>query len=61
MEDVDAGSTRETPVLESGNQELEETLVIRQEEFPELDDRNEDSVEELTDKKVEKIYVDSAK
>ncbi|XP_028283440.1 telomerase protein component 1 [Parambassis ranga] len=53
MEDVDAGSTRETPVLEaeSGNQELEETLVIRQEEFPELDDRNEDSVEELTDKK----------
>ncbi|XP_039671900.1 telomerase protein component 1 isoform X3 [Perca fluviatilis] len=49
----DAGATVELPVLEtdSGNQELEQTMVIRQEEFAELERGSENIEEELKDKK----------
>lgn len=50
----DAGATMELPVLEtdSGNQELEQTMVIRQEDFAELERGNENIGEELKEKKV---------
>ncbi|XP_031153943.1 telomerase protein component 1 isoform X2 [Sander lucioperca] len=49
----DAGATMELPVLEtdSGNQELEQTMVIRQEDFAELERGNENIGEELKEKK----------
>ncbi|XP_034743030.1 telomerase protein component 1 isoform X2 [Etheostoma cragini] len=49
----DARATMELPVLEtdSGSQELEQTMVIRQEEFAELERGNENIEEELKDKK----------
>ncbi|XP_028448639.1 telomerase protein component 1 isoform X2 [Perca flavescens] len=49
----DAGANVELPVLEtdSGNQELKQTMVIRQEEFAELERGSENIEEELKDKK----------
>ncbi|XP_032388427.1 telomerase protein component 1 isoform X2 [Etheostoma spectabile] len=49
----DARATMELPVLEtdSGSQELKQTMVIRQEEFAELERGNENIEEELKDKK----------
>lgn len=61
MEDVgedDAGATMELNVLETelDNQELEQAMVIRQEEFAEVERENEKIEEVLKDKKVgEKI------
>ncbi|XP_071347004.1 telomerase protein component 1-like isoform X1 [Trachinotus anak] len=51
--EVYAGSTMELPVLETGlvNQELEQTMAIRQEEFAEFHGGNEAFEEELKDKK----------
>lgn len=44
----------ELPALETelGNQELEPTMVVRQEEFAEIDRKKENIEEELKDKKV---------
>lgn len=54
VEEDGAGTTMELPVLEleSGNQEFEQALVIRQEEFAELERGNDNTEEELKDKKV---------
>ncbi len=54
VEEDGAGTAMELPLLETelGNQELEEAVVIRQEEFPELDRGNANTEEELKDKKV---------
>ncbi len=54
MEEDGAGTAMELPLLETelGNQELEQAVVIRQEEFPELDRGNANTEEELKDKKV---------
>lgn len=53
-EDEDAGTTLELPFLETelGSQELDQALVIRQEEFVEVDRRDNLTEEELKDKKV---------
>ncbi|XP_047446201.1 telomerase protein component 1 isoform X2 [Mugil cephalus] len=53
LEEADAGRSTELPVVESelGNQELEETIVVRREEFAELESGNEETEEELRDKK----------
>ncbi|XP_044076665.1 telomerase protein component 1 isoform X2 [Siniperca chuatsi] len=53
VEEDDAGTTMELPVLETelGNQDLEQAMVIRQEEFAEIDRGNEIIEEELNDKK----------
>ncbi|XP_049888722.1 telomerase protein component 1 isoform X1 [Epinephelus moara] len=52
-EDAADGTTMELPVLETelGNQELEQAVVIRQEEFAEIERGNENIEEELKDKK----------
>ncbi|XP_042353328.1 telomerase protein component 1 isoform X2 [Plectropomus leopardus] len=52
-EELDAETTMELPVLETElcNQELEETMVITQDEFAEIDGGNADIEEELKDKK----------
>lgn len=49
-----AGPTLELPVLETelGSQELDQALVIRQEEFAEVDGGDYNIKEELKDKKV---------
>lgn len=54
-EDVeDAGTTLELPFLDTelGGQELDQALIIRQEEFVEVDRRDDMTDEELKDKKV---------
>lgn len=58
MEEVDAGTAMELPVLkaELGNQEIEQAVVIRQEEFAELHKRDDKIEEELKDKKVGKMF-----
>ncbi|XP_067462602.1 telomerase protein component 1 [Thunnus thynnus] len=52
-EEEDAGSTMELPVLETemSNQEHDQTIVSRQEEFAEVDRGKEDIEEEMKDKK----------
>ncbi|KAM9349866.1 telomerase protein component 1 [Symphorus nematophorus] len=52
-DDDDAGTPMEIPALEteSGDQDLEQALVIRQEEFPEVDREDDKVKEELKDKK----------
>ena len=53
-EEEDAGTPLELPVLEAemGDQDLEQPLVIRQEEFSEVDRGEDDIKGELTNKKV---------
>lgn len=51
-EDDDALVAMELPAQESGNEELEQTTFIKQEEFAEIDRANENIEEELQDKKV---------
>ncbi|XP_037643580.1 telomerase protein component 1 isoform X2 [Sebastes umbrosus] len=52
-EDEDSVAAMELPALETelGNQELEPTMVVRQEEFAEIDRKKENIEEELKDKK----------
>nr|XP_040028059.1 telomerase protein component 1 isoform X1 [Gasterosteus aculeatus aculeatus] len=50
-EDDDALVAMELPAQESGNEELEQTTFIKQEEFAEIDRANENIEEELQDKK----------
>lgn len=58
-EEEDSGSNMEWRVPESNNQEVEQALVIRQEEFAELesggDESKEERVEKLKDTKVRKV------
>lgn len=53
-EDEDAGTTLELPFLETelGSQELDQALIIRQEEFVEVDRKDDLTEVELKDKKV---------
>lgn len=58
-EDDADGTTMELPVLETelGNQELEQAVVIRQEEFAEIERGIENIEEDLKDKKVGEVGV----
>lgn len=60
MKEADgAGSTLELPAVETmlANEELEETMIIRQEEFVEFDGGKKKIEEELKDKKVEALII----
>ncbi|XP_068460550.1 telomerase protein component 1 [Clinocottus analis] len=52
-EDDDEGIAMEIPALEAelGDNKLEETMAIKQEEFPEIDEAKETNAEKLKDKK----------
>lgn len=54
MEESEADMTMELPVLEMelGNQDHDQTVAIRQEEFVDLEMKKEQIEEELKDKKV---------